>query len=294
MKNFYQILGLHKDASSAEIKTAFRKLSKKFHPDVNQGDKFFEELFKEIQSAYEVLGDEDNRAAYDLRSGYRKTSPNSSNSAQEQPAPQPPPRTEPKSNPKQEPDKTAKATGETTVPKSKKGRSVWGIIIFILVGGFFHAVFKNANKTSSNSTVAKASTANEYVDTFAVDTPLAEPVATTISEKVPQALMSSFEGVWIGSAYQYDVNQRWAIRLTCHNGLFSVKYPSLGCAGNLSVMQADGDTLILREKLTSPGSCYDDGIIVISIKEDGRIEAFFNDSQNTTIIAIGHLTKMKR
>lgn len=55
MKDYYRILGINNGASKDEIRTAYRKLSKKFHPDVNQGDKFFEQRFKEIEEAYNVL-----------------------------------------------------------------------------------------------------------------------------------------------------------------------------------------------------------------------------------------------
>lgn len=53
------------NASSDEARTAYRKLSKKFHPDVNNQDKFFEERFKDIQEAFEVLSDKRLRAKYD-------------------------------------------------------------------------------------------------------------------------------------------------------------------------------------------------------------------------------------
>jgi curved DNA-binding protein CbpA len=65
MTNYYKVLGVQNFASSNEIKTAYRKLSKKFHPDLNQGDKFFEERFKEIQSAYESLNDSNKRKRLD-------------------------------------------------------------------------------------------------------------------------------------------------------------------------------------------------------------------------------------
>lgn len=65
-KNYYYILGINSNASSEEIKKAFRKLSHKFHPDKNDGDKFFEERFKEIQEAYETLIDDEKRRLYDI------------------------------------------------------------------------------------------------------------------------------------------------------------------------------------------------------------------------------------
>lgn len=65
MKDYYGILGITNNASISEIKDAYRKLSKKFHPDKNEGDKFFEEMFKAIQEAYRILSDEQKRRNYD-------------------------------------------------------------------------------------------------------------------------------------------------------------------------------------------------------------------------------------
>jgi DnaJ-class molecular chaperone len=64
-KDYYQTLGIAKGASDKEIKQAYRKLARKFHPDVNPGDKGAEAKFKEINEANEVLGDPDKRRKYD-------------------------------------------------------------------------------------------------------------------------------------------------------------------------------------------------------------------------------------
>jgi DnaJ-class molecular chaperone len=64
-KDYYATLGVTKSATAKEIKQAFRKLARKFHPDVNPGDKTAESKFKELNEAYEVLGDPDTRKKYD-------------------------------------------------------------------------------------------------------------------------------------------------------------------------------------------------------------------------------------
>ncbi len=67
MKDYYKILGVTQQASAKEIKAAYRKLAKQYHPDVVRGDKEKEDFMREIGEAYSFLGDEEKRKKYDAQ-----------------------------------------------------------------------------------------------------------------------------------------------------------------------------------------------------------------------------------
>ncbi len=77
-EDLYQTLGVSRDADKSDLQKAYRKLARKYHPDMNPDDKAAQEKFKRVQEAYEVLGDEEKRSAYDrygadfekIRGGY--------------------------------------------------------------------------------------------------------------------------------------------------------------------------------------------------------------------------------
>jgi curved DNA-binding protein len=64
-KDYYKVLGVSKDATDKQVKQAYRKLARKYHPDINPGDRGAEVRFKEINEAYEVLSDQEKRSKYD-------------------------------------------------------------------------------------------------------------------------------------------------------------------------------------------------------------------------------------
>ena len=80
-RDYYEVLGLSKGASEEEIKKAYRKMAKKYHPDINK-EPGAEEKFKEINEAYEVLSDPQKKATYDQFGDRKSTRLNSSHRSQ--------------------------------------------------------------------------------------------------------------------------------------------------------------------------------------------------------------------
>ena len=74
-RDYYEVLGVSRGASEDEIKKAYKKMARKYHPDLNPGDKTAEEKFKEVNEAYEVLSDADKKARYD-QYGFAGVDPN--------------------------------------------------------------------------------------------------------------------------------------------------------------------------------------------------------------------------
>lgn len=82
-KDYYLVLGIKPSATQKEVKAAYRTLARKYHPDVNKGNKLSEQKFKEVGEAYFVLSDEKKRKQYDLLKGYNETPKNTENVSQQ-------------------------------------------------------------------------------------------------------------------------------------------------------------------------------------------------------------------
>lgn len=94
MKNHYHVLGLPRNATPEQIKTAYRKLSLKFHPDKNDGEDYFSEMFKQVNEAYNILYDGNLRKQYDAKLyKFENPEPVAKTVYQQPKAPQPKPTT---------------------------------------------------------------------------------------------------------------------------------------------------------------------------------------------------------
>ncbi len=153
-KNYHQILGISEGASNEEIKKAYRKLSKKFHPDLNDGDKYFEERFKEIQEAYSYLLKESNTKHFDDSSKKANNSNRHSNS-----------------NTTQSPNANKQKTEQPKENNSKSPYLFIGIVLIIILIGMVRKsltrqIIDNGvsdyKSNLSDNNLGKTTTVNDY------------------------------------------------------------------------------------------------------------------------------------
>ncbi len=157
MKNYYDILGLKCNATSDEIRTAYRKLSHKFHPDKNDGEEFFADMFKQILEAYGVLINADKRAVYDLKLQRENSQPRANAFRYEQPV-------------AHSQDRPVKRTGTVTVWTSvenwKKRRNIAALINVGLVLIIFMLPRASSSNPSERNNDLEQSPAKEVVEPY--------------------------------------------------------------------------------------------------------------------------------
>lgn len=313
-KDYYKTLGVQPNADIENIRNAYRKLSKKFHPDVNNGDKFFEEKFKEIQEAYEMLCDASKRKQYDFnRANFKK----SNNFKQEH---EDYLRKKEEELKKQKEDfkkweeflkKKEEALTEKEKQKVKQTKKpLYAILLLILIAISVSLIYLTAGKK-------RPDTINSTINNQTIDTPIADvgnddnfkyPVVRTkvLNGKAYQkdsrgdwyemqsSLAENIDGKWTGSAFQYDVKESWTIKFTCNSKeeTFLIEYPSLGCNGTLSIENITDSEIEFKENIQEgQGICNNNGKIKLRIISSKKLAYLYYLPNSSVVNAEGQITK---
>jgi hypothetical protein len=308
LKNYYHILGVDKTASAEEIKTAFRKLSKKFHPDVNAGDQFFADRFKEIQEAYDTLTDEDKREEYDKKlysffnRGFDREFLEGLKRRQEE-------KRKAEALKRQEEEKAREEQfqreAEEALAREEEHRLaalrrkkrqklvLWAVTILpvlILAGLYFARIIPHLQTSAPPQvdTVAKATPS---------DTAIMAVTDTSVTNDVPLARdrrVRSLNGRWAGDVYQFELKEDRPIQFTCNysRSRFQVSYPTDSCKGIWTLVKIDEKDFHFRETITEgEGSCIQGGYIVLSPYKRRQYHFSYYWPNQRTLAASGYLTR---
>ena len=288
MNDYYYVLGVSRKASQEEIKTAYRKLSKKFHPDLNGGDKFFEDRFKEIQIAYETLTDLSKKSRYDslLNSSiYSRTKQNYSE----------------KTNPQQPPKPKAEKKYKTQTQKNSNNKSnskIYNYLSLGFIGFLIIIIFINEKSKSSDNHITTVQEVKQ--------TKNAKPVLNPKPKDENYYNPSDFNQKWFvgefyGTIKQLDIDENWPMNLTVDNKrkdvfgrvIYNLKidYPSLNCGGVWRIISQNENKIEFREKLQyGSDKCIDSGRAIIEKKDDEIVISFYLPKKNT-LYAKGFLSQ---
>lgn len=308
MKNYYHILGVEKNASTEEIKTAFRKLSKKFHPDVNAGDQFFADRFKDIQEAYDTLTDNDKREEYDKKlysffnRGFDREFLEGLKRRQEEKR-----KAEELKRKEEEMLREEQARREAEEAwaqeeqarlaaerRRKRNKAVlWMVTILpllVLAGVYFARIFPQMQTAAPRpaDTVAKVPV---------VDSGLVANTDSVVEKKTPLAKdrrVRSLNGRWSGLVYQFQLKEDRPIEFSCNysRSRFQVNYPDNGCKGKWALIKIDEQDFHFRENITDgQDSCTQGGLIVLSPYKRRQYHYSYYWPNDKTLSASGYLTR---
>jgi hypothetical protein len=308
LKNYYHILGVEKTASTDEIKTAFRKLSKKFHPDVNAGDLFFADRFKDIQEAYDTLTDEVKRDEYDKKlysffnrgfdreflEGLKKRQEEKRKAEalkrqeEEQTREEQFQRDAEEALAREEQSRLAKARR-----KKRQKLVLWTVTILpiLVLAGLYVARIIPHIQTSAQppvDTLVKT-TPPDTASVVTKDTSTARPVLLVRDRRV-----RNLNGRWSGDVYQFQLKEDRPIEFSCNysRGRFQVSYPTDSCKGTWTLVKIDEMDFHFRETITDgEGGCTQGGYIVLSPYKRRQYHFSYYWPNDRTLAASGYLSR---
>lgn len=291
MNDYYYVLGVSRNASQAEIKTAYRKLSKKFHPDLNGGDKFFEDRFKEIQIAYETLTDLSKKSRYDSllnNNTYSRTQQSYSQNTYSKSPPRP--------------EQKEKKEYKNPNPKSTNNHPSSKIFAYLFLGFIgvlsISIFFGEKSKSSKNRNTIEQ---NEKPSTNFI------PVKTIEPKEFSKPSISDINKKWLygelfGTIKQFDINENWTMNLKVKKGSdifgseiqsFKIDYPSLNCGGDWTIISESDNKVEFREKIKYGNDiCGNSGKAVVE-KKNGEIIFSYYFPDDNTLNAQGILSHSK-
>lgn len=299
---------MEKTAGTEEIKTAFRKLSKKFHPDLNAGDPFFADRFKEIQEAYDVLTDEERRDDYDkklfsfLNRGFDREFLEGLKRRQEEKrkAEELKRKEEEQAREEQFRREAEEAWAQEEQARLRAERKrrryrvvLWGVTILpvlVLAGLYAARILPRVNTEAvpPADTVAVAPVADS------VATEKKDSAATKATPLEKDRRVRSLNGRWTGLVYQFQLKEDRPIEFSCSfsRSRFQVRYPDNDCRGNWELIKIDVEDFHFRENITEgQDSCTQGGLIVLSPYKRRQYHYSYYWPNDKTLAASGYITR---
>lgn len=298
-KDYYIILGLTPDATPQDIKTAYRKLSKKFHPDHNPDDSFFVERFRDIREAYDVLGDPYKRQTYDFNYRYRSISEIEKNIKEREAEVE----LQRKVNKKWE--RELKQREEEIDLKTDKKIMIYAIVAVAVLALIIFFATRVSDKADKEELPAILKSIDSSVNT---KRPEVRSNKIKLSNgKVLIEYQNDFylvskktrfdkilNGKWVGKSFELDNEQSRDILFKGNpeKDVYQIEYPSLGCTGTWGIRQVNDSSIEFRETiLTGKGGCKDQSIIRLEEVNERKMlyKSYWPDTSN--IQASGIITK---
>jgi curved DNA-binding protein CbpA len=290
MIDYYSVLGIAEKSSFTEIKNAYRKLSKKFHPDVNKGDKYFEDRFKEVLNAYEVLNDPNKRAKYDSerlihrRNNRKGTRDDYSNEEYIKRQKDEIKKREEELRRKEE-EFRRKEQAHTQREAKIATKINYNHFAYLLFVPFIIIVIVLVNKSGNSrvqaypekNTIIHDGSGNGSTPVYASPSNIPREL-DILKIKDSDIVNNLIKDHWEGSAYQSSINEGWAIKLTFDykNKEFKIEYPSLNCTGYWKAINATNNTIEFIEILrTGQNICNDGGKIVLKQLNNDEMEYLY-------------------